>query len=214
MSKYAKWDSIQEIREIGLKSAPAYMFEKNDWVGILEVVVKLNYCCGLRTDKADCSIGLPFYLPLEKSNNGELFWIAIKGMQDADIIIVQFSPNSVEHQVWDMVCYLTEYRELYGEFWCRYVSKGGEDFSSLRDSWRHGTLHRFSSRMREFNEIVGMRKVKGDLIKAGVYNRRVEVSYFPTLGHYYWQLGKYDEKATLYPPQTRAGWSSGSSTAS
>jgi len=100
VSKYAKWDSIQEIEELGLRGSPAYIFDRNDWDGIVDAIRCFDYCCGLRTDKVGHSTGLPFYLPNEVPCNVAPFIQPMHRMAyeaRVDIIIVQFSPNLVEH---------------------------------------------------------------------------------------------------------------------
>ena len=210
-----KWESLQEIRDLGLKSAPAFMFKSTNWGGIVGAIRDLDYCCGLRTDRADNSAGLPFFLPQRKPSSGEQFLSALhEWYHKVDVVIVQFSPNLVEDQIWDMVCYLTDYRELYGEICIRDWQRPEQAKPhSLREAWATGVLYSINSRFdalnsATFNRIHNMRKVRGNLIKKRLYNRRIEVSYFPNLGHYYWQIGDYDERIT-----TGAGWSSGSSAA-
>lgn len=190
-----KWDSIQELRSYNLKIAPAEIFTVYDGVQrVLDFLKVFDYRCGLRTDHPDAQYLYPFYLPsageqiLKENYIREIERIWEK--DSSFYIIPTFSPNLVEGQLWDAVVWVTEYRHLIGEITL-------EVCNSLRFAWSKLQLRTIEN----IYDYKSMPKVRGDLIKKKIYNRRVEVSLFPKLGLYYWQIGDYDNNIGVNPPK-------------
>ena len=198
-SKLKKWEAIQELKSFGLKSPPAQIFSwgGRDLVSIDHFMGELNYNCGLRTDlpyKPKDNFYYPFYLPtrvcaisfkkLYLREGIREIWMKDKKFR----IIVQFSPNLVEDCDWTTYCWVTNYRELSGEIVYGY-------FPSVRYAWNKGRLKPI-----EQSDMKGdLLKVRGDLIRKKLFNRVVEVSHFPTLGYYFWQISEEDPTLSIFP---------------
>ena len=198
MSK--KWDSIQEIKNLKLKCNATEIFTKDDGIDkVLDSVISMNLLCGLRTDLSTQSYFYPFYLPDRRDiYSGKVtvddFRNSIIDIWSKDpnfYIIVSSSPNLVEDQMWDAVVFLTEFRSMFGDIHVGVCN-------SLRYAWRNMQLSHFEN--EDIWNFKYLPKVRGDLIRRKIFNRRVEVSAFPNLGLYYWEVGDIDKCITSNPP--------------
>jgi hypothetical protein len=199
MNKLKKWEAIQELKSLGLKSPPAQIFSYStcDLIIIDNFMKGLNYNCGLRTDlpnQTEKGFHFPFYLPIRSESLEQKKFYLKCGISTIWIenekfkIIVRFSPNLIEDCDWSAYCWVTNYRELNGEVAYGY-------FPSIRHAWNFGKLKTIDQ-----SDMKGdLLKVRGDLIRKKLFNRVVEVSHFPTLGYYYWEIQDENLSLSTYP---------------
>ncbi|MFA5733016.1 MAG: hypothetical protein WC934_13590 [Acidithiobacillus sp.] len=191
-----KWNSLSELKELGLDRNTTKIFSISDGEdAVLNAVEENDLKCGFRTDLPNNINGYyyPFYLPdLNQKITIDNFRIELSKIWKLNpeyYILVSFSPNLCENQLWDAVVWVTQYRLLIGE-----ISLGSSN--SLRYAWKHNHLKTITN-IYEYEKVA---KVRGDLIRKKIFDRRVEVSCFPTLGLFYWEVGSEDKNLSNFPP--------------